>query len=81
MSADEEHDEAERFYLRIRRRLPPGGEDELNELGAGLVFAVVAVVLWGVAIALGTADLGPVIVGFFAVMYVLYLAIDYSYAT
>lgn len=77
MPADEEHDEAERFYLRIRRRLPPGGEDELNELGAGLVFAAVAVLLWGIAAVLGSADLGPVVVGFFAVMYVLYLALDY----
>jgi hypothetical protein len=77
MASEQDHDEAERLYLRIRRRLPPGGEDELNELGAAIVFAVVALVLWGVAAALGAADMGPVVVGFFAVMWLLYVALDY----
>lgn len=77
MASEHEHDEAERLYVRIRRRLPPGGEDELNELGAAIVFAVVAAVLWVVAAALGSASLGPVIVGFFAVMWLLYVALDY----
>lgn len=74
---EHEHDEAERLYVRIRRRLPPGGEDELNELGAAIAFAVVAVVLWAVAAALGSANLGPIIVGFFAVMWLLYVGLDY----
>ncbi|WP_313695855.1 hypothetical protein [Halorarum halobium] len=77
MSADHEHDESERLYLRIRRRLPPGGEDELNELGAGVVFAAVGILLWLVAAALGSPELGPVIVGFFALMWLLYVALDY----
>ena len=72
-----DHEEAERLYVRVRRRLPPGGEDELNEVGAAVVFAVVAGLLWLVAGALGSANLGPIIVGFFAVMWLLYVALNY----
>lgn len=77
MASDRKHGEAERLYVKVRRRLPPGGEDELNELGAAIVFAIVAVVLWAVAIALGSPDLGRIIVGFFAVMWGLYVVLDY----
>ena len=78
MASEQEHDEAERLYLRVRRRLPPGGEDELNEIGAAIVFAVVAAIIWAIAAVLGAGDLGPIVVGFFAVMWLLYVGIDYS---
>lgn len=77
MTPEHEHEEAERLYVRVRRRLPPGGEDELNELGAAIVIAVVAAILWALTFALGLPDFGIVVVGFFAFVYVFYLALGY----
>ncbi|WP_435143446.1 hypothetical protein [Halobaculum sp. P14] len=77
MSVEEDHTLRERIYYRIRRRLPPGGEDELNQVGVAVVLLVVALALWGIAAALGSAEFGPTILGFFALMYVLYVGYDY----